>query len=241
MRIAIIGTGISGNVCSYLLNKAHDITVYEAADHIGGHTHTHDIDSGDKRYAVDSGFIVFNEKTYPNFLKLLKKLGVEWQASDMSFSVKAEDIGLEYKPTNLDSLFAQRRNLLKPPFYRMLLDILKFRKDLMPIVGSRDYSLNLGQFMKNKGYGDWLLPYFVIPLGSAIWSAAPDVFLDFPIALYASFYANHGFLNVRDQPQWLVIKGGAGNMFARSQGISKTKSVCHARSAPCGAKKISLR
>ena len=129
MRIAIIGTGIAGMTAAYLLSQDHEIVVFEANDYIGGHTNTIQVNTNEKSYAVDTGFIVFNEKTYPNFVKLMKQLGVEWQNSNMSFSVKCELSGLEYNGNNLNSLFAQRSNLFKPSFYRMIKDILRFNKE----------------------------------------------------------------------------------------------------------------
>ena len=129
MRIAVIGTGISGMTAAFLLSEAHEVCVFEANDYIGGHTNTVDVAFNGDRYAVDTGFIVFNEKTYPNFVKLMKLLGVDWQNSIMSFSVQCEKTGLEFCPSNLNSLFIQRRNLLRPSFYRMLWDVMRFKRD----------------------------------------------------------------------------------------------------------------
>ncbi|MFO7459983.1 MAG: NAD(P)-binding protein, partial [Desulfatiglandales bacterium] len=131
MKIAIVGTGVSGMVTAYLLSDSHDLTVFEKNDYIGGHTHTIDVDAGGKIYPVDTGFIVFNEVTYPNFVKLLRRLEVPWKNSQMSFSLRCEETGLEYCPSSLDSLFAQRRNLLSPAFYRMVMDIFRFRREAL--------------------------------------------------------------------------------------------------------------
>jgi predicted NAD/FAD-binding protein len=209
MRIAIIGAGISGMVAAYLLCREHEIFVYEANDYVGGHTHTIDVDVEGRRYPVDTGFIVFNERTYPNFIKLLRQLGVSWQPSKMSFSVRCGKTGLEYSPTSPNALFAQRRNLFRPAFVRMILEIFRFRKASKDLIKSRDDKMTLGTYLKTKGYSKWFRQYFIIPMGSAIWSADPTRFHDFPARYFATFFHNHGFLQVRNQPQWLVIQGGS--------------------------------
>ena len=209
MRIAIIGAGISGMVAAYLLCREHEIVVYEANDYVGGHTHTIDVDVEGRRYPVDTGFIVFNERTYPNFIKLLRQLGVSWQPSKMSFSVRCGKTGLEYSPTSPNALFAQRRNLFRPAFVRMILEIFRFRKASEDLIKSRDDEMTLGAYLKTKGYSKWFRQYFIIPMGSAIWSADPTLFQDFPARYFATFFHNHGFLQIRNQPQWLVIQGGS--------------------------------
>ena len=152
MKIAVIGTGISGNVAAYHLNKEHEITVFEANNYIGGHTHTHDIESNGKTYQVDSGFIVFNHKTYPNFIKLLAELGVEEQLSTMSFGIKCEKTGLEYMGSTLNSLFAQRRNLLRPSFWKMIFEILRFNKEASALVVEDIDDITLGEYLKRGNY-----------------------------------------------------------------------------------------
>ena len=209
MRIAIIGAGISGLVSAYLLWRDHEIVVYEANDYIGGHTHTIDVDVEGRTYPVDTGFIVFNEKTYPNFVKLLKQLEVAWQPSNMSFSVRCEKSGLEYSPTSPRALFAQRRNLFRPAFIRMLLDVFRFRRASEDLIRSRDNETTLGEYLRTQSYSKWFKDYFIIPMGSAIWSADPNRFQDFPARFFAAFFHNHGFLQLRNQPQWLVVKGGS--------------------------------
>ena len=208
MRIAIIGTGISGMTAAYLLQQAHDVTVFEANDYIGGHTHTVDVTTQGKTHAVDTGFIVFNERTYPNFVRLLRKLDVPWQNSDMSFSVHCERTELEYCPSSLDRLFAQRRNLVRPGFWRMVREIFAFRRRL-PQMADLPETATLGRHLQEKGYSQAFREHFIIPMGAAIWSAEPRRFEDMPACMFARFFANHGFLDVRDQPQWLVIRGGS--------------------------------
>ncbi len=209
MRIAIIGAGISGLVSAYLLCRDHEIVVYEAEDYIGGHTHTIDVKVKGESYPVDTGFIVFNERTYPHFVKLLRQLGVPWRPSKMSFSVRCEKTGLEYSPTSPNALFAQRRNLFRPVFLRMLLDIFRFRRDSEDLIRNGDPETTLSAYLKRRGYSKWFRQYFIIPMGSAIWSADPNRFQDFPVRYFAAFFYNHGFLQLRNQPQWLVIQGGS--------------------------------
>ncbi len=209
MRIAVIGTGIAGMVAAYLLSDEHELVIFEAEDYIGGHTHTIDVSLNGDKYAVDTGFIVFNEKTYPNFVRLMKRLGVAWQPSNMSFSVQCKKTGLEFSPSSLNSLFIQRKNLLRPSFYRMIFDIFKFRRESEALLKSDDYTLTLENFLTAKQFSRLFIEHFIIPMGEAIWSADPVKFNEFPALYFAQFFKNHGFLNVRNQPQWLVIKGGS--------------------------------
>jgi predicted NAD/FAD-binding protein len=207
MRIAIIGSGISGMTSAYLLSEDHEVVVYEANDYIGGHTNTVDVSLNGQQYAVDTGFIVFNEKTYPNFVKLMKRLNVGWQNSVMSFSVQCDKTGLEFSPSNFNSLFIQRRNLLRPSFYRMLWDVVRFKRDSEELLNSDDYSITLSAYLNNKGYSRSFIEHFIIPMGEAVWSADPLKFNEFPALYFAQFFKNHGFLNIKDQPQWLTVKG----------------------------------
>jgi predicted NAD/FAD-binding protein len=209
MRIAVIGSGISGMTAAYLLSEDHEVIVYEANDYIGGHTNTVDIHLNGDRYAVDTGFIVFNEQTYPNFIKLMNRLGVDWKLSNMSFSVQCEKTGLEFSPSTLNSLFIQRRNLLRPSFYRMVWDVFRFKRDSEELLKTDDYELTLDAYLTQKGYSRTFIEHFIIPMGEAIWSAEPVKFNEFPALYFAQFFKNHGFLNVKNQPQWLTIKGGS--------------------------------
>jgi len=207
MRIAIIGSGISGLTSAHLLSEDHEVTVFEANDYVGGHTNTVDVSLNGQQYAVDTGFIVFNEKTYPNFVKLMKRLDVGWQDSVMSFSVQCDKTGLEFSPSNFNSLFIQRRNLLRPSFYRMLWDAVRFKRDSEALLESDDYRMTLAAFLNGKGYSRSFIEHFIIPMGEAVWSADPVKFNEFPALYFAQFFKNHGFLNIKDQPQWLTVKG----------------------------------
>jgi predicted NAD/FAD-binding protein len=209
MKIAIIGGGISGLTTAHLLCGEHDITLFEANDYPGGHTNTLDVTQDGTRYAVDTGFIVFNERTYPNFIKLLERLGVSSQPSVMSFSVVCETTGLQYRASNLDSFFAQRKNLLSLPFWRMLLEIFRFNRASAELYDSSDLGPPLGEYLRANGYSPLFIEKFLIPMGAAVWSADPAQFLAFPAAAFVQFFTNHGMLNVVDQPVWRVIKGGS--------------------------------
>jgi predicted NAD/FAD-binding protein len=210
MKIAIIGTGISGMTAAWLLHREHDLTIFEASSKVGGHTNTLDVTLADRIYAVDTGFIVFNDWTYPNFIKLLDKLGVASQATVMSFSVRCERTGLEYNGNNLNSLFAQRRNLFRPSFYRMLRDILRFNREALALLnGEDDEEITLMAFLKQRHYGQEFIEHYLIPMGAAIWSAQPDIMGSTPLRHFIRFFKNHGLLSINDRPQWRVIQGGS--------------------------------
>lgn len=211
MKIAVIGSGIAGNVAAYHLCKEHDITVFESNDYVGGHTHTHDITHKGKQYRIDTGFIVFNYKTYPNFIRLLEELEVEVQPSDMSFSVKSEKNGLEYNGTTLNTLFAQRSNLLRPSFYAMIRDILRFNRESLQLLSSDNDDISLGDFLRDGQYSQQFINHYLIPMGAAIWSADPAQMYDFPARFFVRFFYNHGMLSVDDRPLWHVIKNGSNS------------------------------
>lgn len=209
MKIAIIGGGISGLTTAHLLCGEHQITLFEAGDYPGGHTNTLDVNHAGTSYAVDTGFIVFNERTYPNFIKLLDRLRVPSQPSVMSFSAVCETTGLQYCATNLDTLFAQRRNLFSLPFWRMLLEIFRFNRASAELYGSSDLGLTLGEYLRVHGYSSLFIEKFLVPMGAAVWSADPAQFLSFPAAAFVQFFTNHGMLNAVDQPVWRVVTGGS--------------------------------
>lgn len=210
VKIAVVGTGISGMVAAWLLNRSHEVTVFEANDYIGGHTHTVPVDLGERTYAVDTGFIVFNNRTYPNFIRLLDQLGVASQDGPMSFSVKCERTGLEYCGSTLNTLFAQRSNLFRPSFHRMVRDILRFNRESRGLLDAgHSETLSLGAYLDQRGYSTIFREKYLIPMGAAIWSTSPQQMLDFPAAYFVRFFFNHGLLAIRDRPQWKTITGGS--------------------------------
>ena len=208
MKIAIIGSGIAGNTLAHHLYQQHDITVFEANSHIGGHTHTHDIELFGKNYAVDTGFIVFNDRTYPNFIGLLDDLKVAWQPSNMSFSVRNESTGLEYNGTSLNSLFAQRSNFFKPSFYGMIQDILRFNKESLSLLEAGN-EISLGAYLAQNHYKQTFINNYIVPMGAAIWSTDAAQMMQFPARFLVRFFHHHGMLTVNNRPQWRTIVGGS--------------------------------
>ncbi len=208
MKIAVVGGGISGMAAAYLLRQEHELALFEAAPYIGGHTHTVSVRTERGTHEIDTGFMVFNDWTYPNFVKLLDRLGVASQPTRMSFSVSCESSGLEYNGTTLNTLFAQRRNLLRPRFLRMLGDILRFnreaRKNLdCPIESTVD------DFLGGGGYSRQFVENYLVPMSASIWSAPPQRILRYPLRFFVRFLHNHGMLNVNDRPPWRVVRGGS--------------------------------
>jgi predicted NAD/FAD-binding protein len=210
MRIAVIGSGISGLACAYLLHGQHDIVLYEADARPGGHAHTHRVELPDGTVNADSGFLVYNERTYPLFCWLLERLRVATQPSDMSFSVADQRTGLEWRGTSPSTVFAQRRNLARPAFWQMLSDIAKFNRlarGLLESPPADDVTLDdvLSADRWSAGFRDW----YLVPLGSSIWSADPETFTRIPAATFARFMERHGLLRLRDQARWRTIVGGS--------------------------------
>jgi predicted NAD/FAD-binding protein len=211
MKIAIVGAGISGLSAAYYLRDRHQVSVFEITDKIGGHTATVDVSYQGREYAIDTGFIVFNDWTYPNFIELMNELKVASQPTEMSFSVRCEKSGIEYGGNNLNTLFAQRRNLLRPSFYRMIKDILKFNREAIQDLdgGYISDSTTLGEYLRVNHYSDAFVYQYILPMGCAIWSASTERMIDFPLHFFVQFFKNHGLLSVNDRPQWRVIEGGS--------------------------------
>ena len=209
MKIAIVGSGISGLTAAYLLAEQHQVTLFEAGSYLGGHTNTIEIEAAGQSLALDTGFIVYNERTYPNFSRLLKQLGVATQPSDMSFSVRSDRSGWEYCGSSISGLFAQRRNLLRPAFYRMLKDIVRFNRSSPMLLTGNDHELTLGDYVDREQYGRDFLEHYLIPMGAAIWSAPPSRMRQFPIRYFVQFCSNHGLLSLTDRPQWRTVSGGS--------------------------------
>ena len=211
MKIAIIGAGISGLTAAYYLTRNHEVTVFEVADKVGGHTATVDVSHKGSQYAIDTGFIVFNDWTYPNFIELMDELGVDSEPTEMSFSVRCENTGIEYGGNNLNTMFAQRRNLLRPSFHKMIRDILKFNREAIRDLdaGFISQATKLGEYLRANQYGDEFVYQYILPMGCAIWSASTERMIDFPLRFFVQFFKNHGLLSVNHRPQWRVIKGGS--------------------------------
>lgn len=209
MKIAIVGSGIAGLVCAWRLNETHEITVFEANAYIGGHTHTVDVEADDGTHAVDTGFIIFNKRHYPLFSEILRRLGVSSKPTDMSFSVRCDRTGLEYNATSLNRLFAQRRNLLRPRFWRMIREIFRFGREAVDLVRDADEATTVGEFMERHGYSEEFAEHYLIPMGSALWSVPAGGFRRFPIRFVVDFFENHDLLKVGGRPQWLVVEGGS--------------------------------
>jgi predicted NAD/FAD-binding protein len=208
-KVAIIGAGVSGLVSAYLLDRNHDVTVFEAGDRVGGHASTMRVEHEGRSLAVDTGFVVYNEVTYPSFVKLLDRLDVETERTDMSFSVRCDLSGLEYCGTNLNTLFAQRRNLVRLAFYRMIRDILRFNRDARRLLERGIDAPTLREFFDQQRYGREFVEQYIVPMAAAIWSASPEQTLDFPAHFFVRFFNNHGLLSTDGQLQWRVIRGGS--------------------------------
>jgi predicted NAD/FAD-binding protein len=211
MRIAVVGSGISGLASSWLLSRVHEVTLFEANDYLGGHTHTHDIEVAGRRHAVDSGFIVYSPRHYPLFTRLLAELGVDSQPTTMSFSVRNEASGLEYNAGSLAGLFCQRQNLLSPRFLGMVRDLLRFYREAPLLLRHPGPGPTLGQYLQLRGFGAAFRDEHLVPMASALWSSPPRRILEFPARYLVQFMANHQMLDVSGRPVWQVVRGGSAS------------------------------
>lgn len=209
-HIAVIGSGIAGLSAAWLLSQKHHVTLYESADYLGGHTHTVDVKVAGQRFPVDTGFLVFNDRTYPNLCALFDHLGVESVASDMSFSVRLSAPDLEWSGTSLATLFGQKRNLLRPGFWRMISDILRFNQASIAWLDAHpnDEGPSLGAYLQQHGYSEPFRDWYLLPMAAAIWSCPTGQMLDYPFATFVRFCRNHGLLQINDRPQWRTVRGG---------------------------------
>ncbi len=231
-KIAIVGSGISGLGAAYLLHPRHDIVVYESDTRIGGHSRTVTVNYGDRTIPVDTGFIVFNERNYPNLTGLFRHLGVQVQPSTMGFAATILNGWLEWGSQHLTSIFAQRRNLVRPAFYRFIRDVRRFNA-LALATAEASPGLTLAGLIDRLKLGRWFQDYYILPMGGAIWSCAPSRILSFPALTFTRFFANHGLLTVRGQPQWYTVTGGSQEYVRRL-----TQSFAHKVRTGCGAARV---
>ncbi|MDC0182599.1 FAD-dependent oxidoreductase [Nitrosomonadales bacterium] len=208
MKIAIVGSGISGNSLAHLLSKRHNITLFEKNNRLGGHSHTHEIIVEGKKLKVDTGFIVFNKETYPLFTNLLDNLNVKYEKSNMSFSVYSKENDFEYNGTSLNGLFSQRKNIFNYRFLRMIYEIINFNKVSINLLKTNEH-ISLGNFLKKNKFSNFFCERYILPMGSAIWSTDITKILEFPAIFFIKFFKNHGMLNINNRPQWLTINGGS--------------------------------
>ncbi len=216
MKIAVIGSGISGLSAAYYLSQSHEVSVFESADRIGGHTATIDVDYAGEQHAVDTGFIVYNDWTYPNFIRLLNELRVDTRPTRMSFSVTCERSGLEYAGSDLNGLFADRSNVINIRYWNMLRDILRFNRESIEHLeaGRLSEGLTLGEYLRENNYGELFCTKYLIPMGAAIWSSGDADMMHFPMLFFVRFFKNHGLLSIRNRPQWHTIVGGSAQYLA---------------------------
>lgn len=209
MKIAIVGAGVSGLTCAHYLAPDHQVSVFEADSRMGGHTDTHDLTVNGAEYRIDSGFIVFNEANYPLFCRLLADLGVDSQPTQMSFGAIDVASGVEYNATDINRLFCQRRNLLRPRFWKMVSDILRFYRESPKLLENPDDLTTTADYLREHRYSDAFVRWHLVPMASALWSAPPEQIGQFPMRYMVQFFANHRMLQVEDRPEWRVVKGGS--------------------------------
>ncbi|MDE2307965.1 MAG: FAD-dependent oxidoreductase [Xanthomonadaceae bacterium] len=214
MRIAVVGSGIAGLASAWLLSRKHEVTLFEANDYFGGHTHTHDVEQAGRPYRIDSGFIVHNPVHYPLLTRLFEQLGVTSQPTTMSFSVHSEASGLEYNAATLDTLFCQRRNLLSPRFLGMMRDLVRFYREAPALLLLQGDVTTLGTYLEQHRYGAAFRDEYLIPMASALWSSPATQILQFPARYLVQFMANHQMLQLGDRQQWRVVQGGSATYVA---------------------------
>lgn len=215
MRIAIVGAGISGMASAYLAQRAgHEITVYEAAERVGGHARTLEVDYDGTTIPVDTGFIVYNEPNYPNLVGFFRHLGVQTHKSDMSFAISVDRGRFEWGARSLNAVFGQRSNLLRPSFYRMIRDVMRFNREALTRAEAAP-DMSLRQLLAALQVGDDFCRYYILPMGGAIWSAPTETMLDFPALTFVQFFKNHGLLSFTGQHQWYTVTGGSQQYVAK--------------------------
>jgi predicted NAD/FAD-binding protein len=209
-RLAIVGAGIAGLSAAWFLRDRYALTLFERADYLGGHANTIDVAEAGRQVAFDTGFMVFNRVTYPNLCRFFAELQVPVKPTDMSFSVQHVPRGLEFCGSSLNHLFAQRKNLLRPSFYRLLLAVNRFNAEaIAALTDPRWADMTMGDYVRHRGYGEDFLHCYLVPMSSAVWSTPPDLMLEFPAVTLLRFFHNHGFLGLHTQHPWWTVDGGA--------------------------------
>lgn len=209
-RVAIIGTGIAGLGCAHFLHRRFDLTLYEKNDYAGGHSNTISVAESNRSVPIDTGFMVFNEVTYPNLTRLFRELDVAVKPANMSFSVQHLPTHLEFSGTSLNHIFGQRNNLLRPRFWKMILQINRFNSEAMEALASPKFQNHtLGEYVRERDYGDDFLNFYLVPMSSAVWSTPPELMLEFPAVALLHFFHNHGFLGLHTQHPWFTVANGA--------------------------------
>jgi predicted NAD/FAD-binding protein len=225
MKIAIVGSGISGLMTARLLSPTHEVTLYEANEWVGGHTHTIDVDVQGRTFNIDTGFIIFNERAYPGFISLLDALGVRSRGTEMSFSVVCDSSGLEYGSRSLTALFAQRRNVIRPRFLRLLRQTSRFNREAREFLDRPDDQSTLREFLSRGRYPHEFRDWYIVPMCGSIWSATKAGILDFPALSLFRFLSNHGLLASRPILRWRVIEGGSARYVEAL--LSRLKATIH--------------
>ena len=209
MKVAVVGAGVSGLVVAHLLHPAHDVTVFETNGYAGGHTNTIRVDTPNETHEVDTGFIVFNDRNYPNFERLLRRVGVAWQPSTMSFSVSDGVGDFEYSSGSPNGLFAKRAHLVTPWFHRMVADLARFNRAARELLDDHAPDVSLRAWLEHHRFSRTFIERLIVPQASAVWSAAPRQMWSFPARFLAEFFDNHGMLSVRGRPSWRTVRGGS--------------------------------
>ena len=208
-RIAVIGSGISGLTASWLLSRSHDVVVFEAEPRVGGHTYTVDVPRDEGTLRIDMGFIVFNDRTYPNFNRLLAQLGIGQQKTSMGFSVSDRRTALEYCGDGIGGVFAQWRNWFSLSHWRMVRDLLRFNREALSLLETDSGDIPLARYLRDNGYSERFLTHYILPMGGAIWSCSDAQMENFPARFFVRFFHHHGLLSLTNRPQWYVIPGGS--------------------------------
>lgn len=243
MHVAVVGSGISGLAAAWLLSRRFRVTLFEAGDYLGGHTNTVDIEVDGISAPVDTGFLVFNERTYPNLIELFGVLGVQSASSEMSFSVRVDEECLEWAGNSLASVFAQKRNLIRPEFWRMLKDILRFNRESGDIVVAQQAAeISLGDFLDRGGYGRSFRDWYLLPMSGAIWSCPTRQMLEYPAQTFFRFCHNHGLLQLTDRPRWRTVLGGGREYVSRmAAAIDDIRLACPVESVTRDDHGVQLR